>query len=70
MNSDITFREKQIINLISHGFNAAEIGVRLKISKRTVEKYTGMVILKLNAKNSCHVVRIAIYKGIIDLAKN
>jgi len=54
----LTPREKEIVNLISEGLTAKNIGDKLGIAKRTAEQHTANCLTKTGAKNKAHLVRI------------
>lgn len=58
-------RKTDIINLVSEGYTAAEIGQKLEISPRTVEKYIESWKTELHAKNIPHLISIAFREGVI-----
>jgi DNA-binding NarL/FixJ family response regulator len=50
--------QKQIVLLLANGFTAKEIGEKMKLSNRTIEKYLDVIKGELNAKTSAHLVHI------------
>jgi len=59
-------REKEIIKLICLQFTAQEMGIKLFISKRTVEGYRTRILEKINAKNTAGVVVYALKNNLIN----
>ncbi|WP_281233290.1 helix-turn-helix transcriptional regulator [Flavobacterium gelatinilyticum] len=55
----LTLREKQILELISHGLISKEIACRLNISINTVNRHRQNILEKLNVTNSIEAVRTA-----------
>ena len=51
-------QEKKIINLLSKGYTAGEIGEKLKLSRRTIEKQIEILKMIYKAKNVAHLVAI------------
>lgn len=47
----LTYRERQVLNLVLMGYTSAEIGSRLFISPRTAEKHRANMMNKLGARN-------------------
>lgn len=58
-------REKDVLNLIKHGFTNNEIAAQLGISVNTVDTYRKNLLLKLDAKNTADLVRIALLHQLI-----
>ncbi len=44
-------KELRVLTLVAEGYSDKEIGVKLKISERTVQSHMTRIILKLDAKN-------------------
>jgi DNA-binding NarL/FixJ family response regulator len=61
----VTEREIEVIKLIADGFTNIEIGEKLFLSPLTVDRHRKNVILKLNAKNTASLIKIAYHKGYI-----
>lgn len=62
---ELTKREKQVLKLISLGYNNKEIGEKLFLSHKTIDNYRTNLLLKFNAKNSANLIMLAIkYKQI------
>lgn len=59
-------REKEIINLLSYGFTSNEISEKLFLSKSTVDTIRKNILLKSDALNVSHLMRMAFLKGWID----
>ena len=59
-------REKEIINLLSHGYTSNEISEKLFLSKSTVDTIRKNILLKSDALNVSHLMRMAFLKGWID----
>lgn len=49
-------REREILVLLTHGFSNAEIGTRLHLSPRTVEKYVSKLFRKTETSNRAELV--------------
>ena len=63
----LSYREIQIIRLISFGYTAKEIARKLNIGYRTVEKYAQNIRKKLKARNMTHAVFLAVHGGLITV---
>jgi DNA-binding NarL/FixJ family response regulator len=65
--SGVTAREAQVLALVGAGLPNMEIGERLYVSVRTVEKHVSSLLAKLGARNRADLARRA---GSIDLARD
>ena len=59
----LTRRELEVLKYISDGFTNNEIAEKLFISALTVDSHRKNLIVKLNAKNTASLIKIAIQKG-------
>ena len=66
-DANITDREKEILILLSDGLMAKDIGKKLDISTRTVERHKTNLMDKLNVKTTVELVKFAIKTGIVQL---
>ena len=62
----LTEREREILGLTAEGSSAREIGEKLALSPRTVERHRANLMEKLDLHNRSEVVQYAIRKGIIS----
>ncbi len=62
----LTAREKEVLELLTHGFSNAEIGNHLHLSPRTVEKYVSSLLRKTETCNRAELVRFAIKHGLVE----
>ena len=67
INANITEREKEVLILLSDGLMAKDIGIKLDISTRTVERHKTNLMDKLNVKTTVELVKFAIKTGIVEL---
>lgn len=58
--SSITPREQEVLSYLVKGFTSAEIGKKLYISSRTVDKHRTNLLKKLGLKNTASLVRYAL----------
>jgi len=63
--NSLSYREIQIIQLLSDGCYTREIAEKLFISSKTVERHKTNILKKLNLRNTAHLVKMAIKNGII-----
>ena len=61
----LTEREREVFQLVAEGYTSREIGERLYISRRTVDKHRQNVMAKLNLRNQADVIRFALQRGLI-----
>lgn len=65
--ADLTPREKEVLVLISDGLTNSDIGDRLGISIKTVDRHRENIMKKLDLHNRIDLVKYAIREGLIDL---
>ena len=65
--AELSEREIEILLLICSGLSNQEIGDRLFISKRTVEKHRANILCKSNCKNTAGLVMYAIKNQMIEM---
>ncbi len=61
-----TPREVQVLNLLTTGLSNGDIGQKLHLSPRTVEKYVSSLLRKTETNNRAELVRFALDHGLID----
>ncbi|MFB2916972.1 MULTISPECIES: response regulator [Aerosakkonema] len=59
-------REQEVLALISHGLSNAEIGDRLHLSARTIEKYVSSLLRKTTTSNRAELVRVAMEQHLVE----
>jgi DNA-binding NarL/FixJ family response regulator len=64
--SNLSPREKEILQLIAEEYTSAEIGKLLFITEKTVEKHRTKLMEKLNARNLAGLVRLAVKYHLVD----
>jgi DNA-binding NarL/FixJ family response regulator len=62
----LTRRETEVLKHIADGFTNQEIADKLFISSQTVDSHRKNLLMKLNARNTAALVKIAISQGFID----
>jgi len=67
MITSISAREKQVLDLISHGLTTNQIASNLFLSSHTVISHRKKLLIKLDANNTAGMVRRAFEQGIIHL---
>lgn len=64
---ELTPREQEVLVLIAEGLTNAEIGEKLVISTKTVDRHRENIMRKLNMHSRIDLVKYAIKRGLIDL---
>jgi DNA-binding NarL/FixJ family response regulator len=62
----LTLREKEVLELLTHGLSNAEMGLQLHLSPRTVEKYVSSLLRKTDTSNRAELVRFAMKHGLVE----
>jgi DNA-binding NarL/FixJ family response regulator len=62
----MTSREQEVLELLTHGFSNAEMGNKLHLSHRTVEKYVSSLLRKTDTSNRAELVRFALKHGLVE----
>lgn len=65
LDTELSNQEIEIVKLISIGFTSLEIGEKMNLSPRSIEKYRSRMMKKLKVKNSLELVRLVMDKGLI-----
>lgn len=64
--SNLSPREKEILQLIAEEYTSSEIAEMLVISEKTVEKHRAKLMEKLNVRNLAGLVRLAVKYHLVD----
>jgi DNA-binding NarL/FixJ family response regulator len=64
--SNLSPREKEVLQLIAEGHTSNEIAQLLFISEKTVEKHRSSLMEKLNVRNLAGLVRLAVKYRLVD----
>lgn len=62
----LTQREQEVLDLLTIGLSNAQIGDRLHLSPRTVEKYVSSLLRKTETSNRAELVRFAITHHLVE----
>jgi len=57
----------EVLQFIGDGFTNQEIGDKMFISPLTVDSHRKNLLMKLNARNTAALIKIAINKGFIEI---
>lgn len=63
---NLTQREREVVVLLTHGLSNAEIGTRLHLSPRTVEKYVSSLFRKTETSNRAELVGFAMKHRLVE----
>jgi LuxR family transcriptional regulator of spore coat protein len=66
---DLTQTEKDILELLAHGWTARETAGHVNLGTRTVERYIENLRLKMNARNTAHLIACAFSKGTLRVVR-
>ena len=64
-SSDLTERQRQILELIVAGRSNKEIADRLNLSIKTIEFHRAKIMAKLGARSAAELTRVALQQGIL-----
>ncbi len=62
----LTLREKEVLQLISHGNTTKQIAQNLYISNHTVVQHRKNLLRKMNAANTAQLIRKGFERAIIN----
>jgi DNA-binding NarL/FixJ family response regulator len=62
----LTQREKDVLKRLADGLSNAQIGDRLHLSPRTIEKYVSSLLQKTETSNRAELVRFAIERHLVE----
>jgi DNA-binding NarL/FixJ family response regulator len=60
-------RETEVLKHIADGYTNQEIGDKMFISPLTVDSHRKNLLMKMNARNTAALIKIAITKGFIEM---
>jgi DNA-binding NarL/FixJ family response regulator len=63
---NLTEREQQVLNFLAKGSSNVEIGNKLHLSPRTIEKYVSSLLRKTETSNRAELVRFALENQLVD----
>jgi DNA-binding NarL/FixJ family response regulator len=63
----LTEREREVLQLIAEGYTSQEIGDKLFISRRTVDKHRQNLMAKLECSHQADLVRFALQHSLIPI---
>ena len=69
MINRLTNRELEVLNLLSYGYTSREMALKLLLSEETIKSHRKNLIIKMDAKNSANLIRLAFEKQLITTEK-
>jgi DNA-binding NarL/FixJ family response regulator len=66
VSTELTEREREVLTLLAHGRDQAEIAAELFISDKTVETHIQHVLSKLDVHSRAQAVAVAHCEGLVD----
>ena len=66
-NSDLSAREREVLDLIVHGRSNKEIASQLGITESTVKCHVSVILMRLNVNDRTQAVVTALQRGLIHL---
>jgi len=68
--TDLTLRERQVMQLIAEGCTNKDIAETLSLHIKTIEKHRASLVAKLHVNDVPSIVRMALKFGLISLDDN
>jgi DNA-binding CsgD family transcriptional regulator len=68
-SSDLTSREREVLQLIADGQTTSQAAERLAISPHTATRHRANLMRKLGVHNQAELVRTAVQRGLIILGR-
>lgn len=65
LHLNLSQREQEVLDLLAQGLSNADIGNRLHLSHRTVEKYVSSLLRKTETSNRAELVRFALEHNLV-----
>ena len=65
---ELTSREKEVLELLSIGYNSKEIGEKIFISSNTVEYHRKQLLRKTNSRNVAELIGKAYRTGLLKIS--
>jgi DNA-binding NarL/FixJ family response regulator len=65
---EFTEREEEVLNYVCQGFSNRQIGLQLRLSPRTVEKYVSKLFQKTETQNRGELIRYALDRRLVTEA--
>ena len=65
--SFLTRREQEILEYVADGWSAKQVAQRIDIAPRTVERHIENIRMKMNARNTPHMISCAFTTGMLKV---
>ena len=63
-SSQLTIREKEVLQLVAEGYSTPQIADSLHVSAKTIESHRQNLMMKINAKGIAGLTKYAIREGL------
>jgi DNA-binding NarL/FixJ family response regulator len=63
---ELTERQKEVLDLLATGLSNVEIGKKLHLSDRTIEKHVSSLLRKTETNNRAELIRFALENNLVD----
>ncbi len=63
---DLTERQKEVLDLLAIGLSNVDIGKKLHLSDRTIEKHVSSLLRKTETNNRAELIRFALENNLVD----
>ncbi|HEY9676333.1 MAG TPA: response regulator transcription factor [Waterburya sp.] len=63
---ELTERQKEVLDLLATGLSNVEIGKKLHLSDRTIEKHVSSLLRKTETNNRAELIRFALENDLVD----
>ena len=67
--NNLSSTEKEILELLAQGWTARETADQVNLGARTVERYIENLRLKMNARNTPHLITCAFSTGMLKVVR-
>lgn len=67
LNFNLTEREQEVLNLLATAITNVEIGKKLNLSDRTIEKYVSNLLRKTQTSNRTELTRFALENHLVEI---
>ncbi len=66
LSFDFTKREQQVLELLATGLSNIDIGGKLHLSHKTIEKYVSSLLRKTETSNRAELIRLALENNLVE----
>lgn len=65
LDVELSDREKQVVKMVTQGYNSNEIADALHLSPYTIDTHRRRILIKIHGSNTADIIRFAIKTGIV-----